>query len=179
MEESQACGTKKLPRSSYWVSPASSACLPPHLSVGKGNLRPSRDGEFPLCPPVLGVSGFPGVFRRTPGRNEPAWAIFYCWAESQETLGLGALPLLGRGTWETLRLCCSYSPGFPNHLACFTFLFWFSFAPFPVFVVLSRTSRGKSRSTPSCPIWEWPSLLIIDAEGLTQFQKVLNYLNSA
>ena len=32
----------------------------------------------------------------------------------------------------------------------------------------------KNRSTPSYPVWKWPSLLIIDAQGWTQSQKSLN-----
>lgn len=160
------------------LRPVGQRCFPDQPTCLPWYLSDPAEMESSQSIPSLVVSGLSGVFRRTSGRNEPNWAIFYCWAESQVTLGLVALPLLRRSTWDTLRLCSS-SPGFPNHLAYFTVLLRLSFALFPVFIVLNRTSRGKSRSTPSCPIWEWPSFLIIDAEGLTQFQKVLNYLNSA
>lgn len=46
-----------------------------------------------------------------------------------------------------------------------------------LYLYLAGRSR-KNRSTPYYPNWKWTSLLTIDVAGLTQFQKVLNYVNS-
>lgn len=120
--------------------------LPAYLSISqwKRGISDSAKMESSHSIPCAGSVRLTWCFQKDSWKEWAYLGYFYCWAESQETLGLGSLPLLGWGIWDTLRLCCSYSTGFPNHLAYFTFLFGYHLHHFLCLLCLAEQAGEKA-----------------------------------